>query len=332
MAPLRKRSMSRASSTGGGGGDLGKRVSLADGVSTDGRGSLQHPAESRRRSSRFGNNPAEILANFDIIMGESDDIKDAETLEKERAVRAESKRKRLAKKGRRASMSNAGEMLAAKQRKEQKKDAKQIEREKQKREEKRKRAWSKAGVSQREVMEIIHSFQSLDEDLTGEIDPREFFSLPAFAGFADSGTMDTLFRAIDRDGSGTVTQEELLSVMFPLATKSDVAEMVKMAHRVRFGSKEKKEKKPSRLSDKQREDITTIFHMYDTDNSNSVSLVELLAAIGESLKGVLSTKEIADIFEKFDKDDNADLDLDEFVKLYEDYFLDPINEASGPPE
>ena len=64
------------------------------------------------------------------------------------------------------------------------KKAKQIEREKQKKIDSRNRAWSKAGVSKREVLEIIHSFNSLDEDLTGEIDPREFFALPAFSSFA----------------------------------------------------------------------------------------------------------------------------------------------------
>ena len=39
------------------------------------------------------------------------------------------------------------------------------------------------------------------------------------------------------------------------------------------------------------------------------------------------------IFETFDADKNSDLDLDEFITLYEEYFLVPVNEASGngPP-
>ena len=94
----------------------------------------------------------------------------------------------------------------------------------------------------------LAAFRSIDEDLTGEIDPKEFFALPQFSAFASPETMDTLFRAIDTDGSGTVTEVELLSVMFPIATKSDVQEMIKMAHRVRFGSKKEEKAKPKHVA------------------------------------------------------------------------------------
>jgi Ca2+-binding EF-hand superfamily protein len=285
----------------------------------------------RRRPSSYGSTLAELQARVDGIMDESDEIAGRAEIEAAaKAARLESTKKRKAKKGRRASLVSSSKKADDIKKKEDAKKTKQNERDKQKKIDSRNRAWSKAGASKREVLEIINSFNSLDEDLTGEIDPREFFSLPAFSGFASESAMETLFRAIDRDGSGTVTQEELLTVMFPMATKSDVKEMVKMARESRFGKKQKK-KKVSRLSEKQRADIETIFKIYDTDGSNSVDLTELLAALGESLRNIMTSAEIAAIFAKFDKDGNADLELDEFIKLYEDYFLDSVEAAQGPP-
>ena len=76
-------------------------------------------------------------------------------------------------------------------------------------------------------------------------------------------------------------------------------------------------------------EIENIFDMYDTDRSNSVSLVELLEALGQKLQGILSAQEISDIFASADKDGNEDLDRDEFVKLYEEYFLVPIQDNEG---
>ena len=186
---------------------------------------------------------------------------------------------------------------------EKKRELKRKEREKEKKNDKRKRAWSKAGASQKEVIDIISAFQAIDEDLTGEIDPKEFFALPQFSGFG-SGSIETLFRAIDKDGSGTVTQNELLTVMFPVATKADIQEMIKMAHKHRYGSGKKEEKKAI-ISESDRADIETIFNMYDTDNSNTVSLTELLAALGEKLRNIMTSAEIAAIFETFDSDKNA---------------------------
>ena len=280
--------------------------------------------------SRYGSSILEIQKKFDAIMLESDDLKDAELSAKNKKQREESKQLRLAKKERRASIESTGAKKERMDKLEAKREKRRIDREKDKKNDKRKRAWSKAGVSQKEVMDIITAFNQIDEDLTGEIDPKEFFALPQFSGFGGD-TLDTLFRAIDTDGSGTVTKEELLAVMFPMATKSDLIEMIKMAHKTRFGKKEKKQE--LKLSEEDRVDITTIFNMYDTDNSKTVSLVELLAALGDKLRGIMTSAEIAKIFETFDTDKNEDLDLDEFIHLYEEYFLVPVQEATngGPP-
>ena len=35
----------------------------------------------------------------------------------------------------------------------------------------------------------------------------------------------------------------------------------------------------------------------------------------------MTEAEIAEVFQKFDYDENSDLDLDEFTSLYEDYFI-----------
>ena len=283
---------------------------------------------------RFGASMTDIQARVDAIMLESDEkegMSDTDVAAAKKA-KAEAKKLRAAKKEGRRSLGATSAKKERMDKLEAKKEAKRKEREKDKKNDKKKKTWSKAGISQKEVLDILTAFRSIDEDLTGEIDPKEFFALPQFSAFASPETMDTLFRAIDTDGSGTVTEVELLSVMFPIATKSDVQEMIKMAHRVRFGSKKEEKAKP-KLSEEDRSDIETIFNMYDTDNSNTVSLTELLEALGEKLRNIMTSKEIADIFETFDADKNSDLDLDEFITLYEEYFLVPVNEASGngPP-
>ena len=68
-----------------------------------------------------------------------------------------------------------------------------------------------------------------------------------------------------------------------------------------------------------------------TSTSTNARFTELLAALGESLRNIMTSAEIAAIFAKFDIDGNADLELDEFIKLYEDYFLDSVEAAEGPP-
>lgn len=276
-------------------------------------------------------NPPPPLFLFFVFCLNSDEIVErAEMLAKSKKASQEAKKLRLLKENRRRSSSMSA---MAKQKRLEAADKDRAEKrklkDKEKKTKKRKKAWSKAGASQKEVIDIIAAFQSIDEDLTGEIDPKEFFSLPQFSDFAGD-TLETLFRAIDQDGSGTVTQTELLTVMFPIATKADVQEMIKMSEKHRFGGK--KEVLQATLSEEDRADIVTIFNMYDTDNSNTVSLVELLAALGDKLRGIMSSKEIAAIFETFDTDKNADLDVDEFVSLYEEYFLAPVQAASGPPQ
>ena len=60
-------------------------------------------------------------------------------------------------------------------------------------------------------------------------------------------------------------------------------------------------------------------------------MVELLEALGRKLQGILSAQEISDIFATADKDGNEDLDRDEFVKLYEEYFLVPVQDHEDTP-
>ena len=258
----------------------------------------------KKFTRRFGSTMDEIQKKFDLIMEESDEIVErAEILARSKKATLEAKRKRKEKQGRRSTLASSKAKQDRLEEREKKRELKRKEREKEKKNDKRKRAWSTAGASQKEVIDIISAFQAIDEDLTGEIDPKEFFALPQFSGFG-SGSIETLFRAIDKDGSGTVTQNELLTVMFPVATKADIQEMIKMAHKHRYGSGKKEEKKAI-ISESDRADIETIFNMYDTDNSNTVSLTELLAALGEKLRNIMTSAEIAAIFETFDSDKNA---------------------------
>ena len=114
-------------------------------------------------------------------------------------------------------------------------------------------------------MEVINSFKKLDDDLNREIEISEFLKLPQFEGM-DKATVDHLFRTIDKDGGGSVTQAELLRVMFPKANDADLKLMEELANVEQFASVKQTK---NVLSRQQRDDIEKIFDMYDTDNSNS---------------------------------------------------------------
>lgn len=266
---------------------------------------------SVKKANRYGSTISEIMARANEILEEPDEVPVVRTkLKKKRSSVFENTRERKLSnediRERKSSFSSGkrGSVM--------------------------KGQWRIRHYQKQDVMEVIHSFQKLDEDLTGSIDINEFLRLPQFQGM-DKGMIDHLFRTIDSDGGGSVTQEELLRVMFPKASDGDIKLMLEESFKERYKQKEGK-KKASVLTSAQRKEIETIFDMYDTDNSNSVSLVELLEALGQKLQGILSPQEISDIFASADTDKNEDLDRDEFCSLYEEYFLAPVELAEGHHE
>jgi WD40 repeat protein len=280
-------------------------------------GTQQKPTKERKKkSNRYGSTINEIMARANEILKESDDI--------EPKVKKERRKRASILAGKKKDLSNKEEVDRV--RKSSIKSTRRLS--SSFHGSKKKGQWRIRHYQKQEVMEVIHSFQKLDEDVTGTIDVNEFLRLPQFEGM-DKGSIDHLFRTIDKDGGGSVNMEELLGVMFPKATESDLQLMLEMAHAEQYTRK--KEQKASVLTSTQRIEIETIFDMYDTDNSNSVSLVELLEALGRKLQGILSAQEISDIFATADKDGNEDLDRDEFVKLYEEYFLVPVQDHEDTP-
>ena len=257
------------------------------------------------RGGRYGNSIEEIMKSATKILEESD----------ERIVTQSKKKKK------RRKLHEAAEKKTRVN--EIQKPRKKSMSRRQSTSTKSKGQWRIRHYQKQEVMEVINSFKKLDDDLTGEIEISEFLKLPQFEGM-DKATVDHLFRTIDKDGGGSVTQAELLRVMFPKASDADLKLMEELAHVEQFASVKQTK---NVLTRQQRDDIEKIFDMYDTDNSNSVSLVELLDALGQKLQGILSAQEISDIFDTADMDGNRDLDRDEFVKLYQDYFLMPVEEA-----
>ena len=257
------------------------------------------------KGGRYGNSIEEIMKSASKILEESD----------ERVVTQSKKKKRR-------KLHEVVEKRRGVNENQRKPRKKSISR-RQSTSTKSKGQWRIRHYQKQEVMEVINSFKKLDDDLTGEIEISEFLKLPQFEGM-DKATVDHLFRTIDKDGGGSVTQAELLRVMFPKANDADLKLMEELAHVEQFASVKQTK---NVLSRQQRDDIEKIFDMYDTDNSNSVSLVELLDALGQKLQGILSAQEISDIFDTADMDGNRDLDRDEFVQLYQDYFLMPVEEA-----
>lgn len=62
--------------------------------------------------------------------------------------------------------------------------------------------------------------------------------------------------------------------------------------------------------------------MYDTDHSGTVSLKELLDALVVK-GGALTGDDLTALMEKYDTDDNKELDMDEFTDLMRDVYAAP---------
>merc|ERR1711871_610912 len=154
------------------------------------------------KGSRYGNSLEEIMQSASKILEESDERTIVKSKKK--------KRRKLHEQEKKIGINDS----------ERKPRKKSLSR-RQSTSTKSRGQWRIRHYQKQEVMEVINSFKKLDDDLTGEIDVGKFLKLPQFEGM-DKATVDHLFRTIDSDGGGSVTQGELLRVMFPRASEADL--------------------------------------------------------------------------------------------------------------
>ena len=129
--------------------------------------------------------------------------------------------------------------------------------------------------------------------------------------------MNSMFASLDGDKSGTVTFQEVLSILYPLAKKSDLEKMLAYT---RAKPKKKDVVKKFTLTKEQEDEMGELFEMYDTDKSGSLSVRELTAAM--TATGTFTREEVERIFEAADDDQSNEMDLAEFKAAFREAFYD----------
>ncbi|KDO20049.1 hypothetical protein SPRG_21385, partial [Saprolegnia parasitica CBS 223.65] len=182
------------------------------------------------------------------------------------------------------------------------------------------------------VLEVCRIFVRIDVDNSGVIETSEFVEkLSQLEGDDWRDALNTVFRDLDQDHNGMLDMPELLKAMFPRASTRVQDEMLQFA-RLAVASERHEKAKVRELSPKALADITALFHLFDVDNSGAIEPVELLREFKanerrfydkhpeRSIADRWQLADIVKIFQQYDANANASLELDEFIELFRDSF------------
>jgi len=162
----------------------------------------------------------------------------------------------------------------------------------------------------------VARFKEMDTDGGGSISFKEFRN-----SMEDSGLYKEalgMFIALDKDLSGEITFEELLTNLYPHANAADLAQMREWA----AGPKEEKRAKVV-LTKAQIDEMDAVFALYDTDHSGTISVTELCAAMVSS--GVFTDEDVKRSFASADIDHDGELSVAEFRDYFSDTYFVPTD-------
>ena len=154
-------------------------------------------------------------------------------------------------------------------------------------------------------------FFSYDTDGTGNIEKKEFEEIcESQHVFLDP----RMFLAIDTDDSGTITLEELLTLIFMSAPKAMIREMAEFCEKTVKTRQLQATARMNKitLADDQVQELREMFQAYDTDNSGTLTVQELISVMGS---GALELEDIEEMMKDSDKNSDGALTFDEFVKM-----------------
>jgi Ca2+-binding EF-hand superfamily protein len=129
-------------------------------------------------------------------------------------------------------------------------------------------------------------------------------------GISISDLSEGAFREMDKDGDGEVEFVELLRLMFRYATDKEVATMMDWV----TPEPEPEPEPKAELSKEARNQISSIFKLYDKDKSGTLTISELRKALE---KTGIDPDEIKAYFKEYDQDGNQEIDKTEFMALME---------------
>jgi len=149
-------------------------------------------------------------------------------------------------------------------------------------------------------------------DGSGTIDASEFGASSAWRASNLPEIASSLFDSLDKDGSGELTLDELVKVVFPYASDREVAEMVAFAHRK---DTSRKETAPPPMTREQEEEYKAIFRMFDTKNTGALSQEELYAQLSPNWGEVLSRQDLMNMCREVGLKPTDPITSPDFVRL-----------------
>lgn len=262
--------------------------------------------------------------------------KEAERGAKNEAIKAEKQKKAAERAGERSAKEKAEEAkLAAQAETAAKREAaiaaKEEARKAKADDVKGKKKEQGSKYSKKDVFELKKVFDEYDRDRSGKVSldeftkkladrknkamvrPGEKSSLEqrkAQEGVSISDLSEGAFREMDKDGDGEVEFEELLRLMFRFATDKEIKTMLEWV----APAPEPEPEPKAELSKEARDQINSIFKLYDKDKSGALTMNELKKALE---KTGIDPDEIKGYFKDYDKDGNNEIDKTEFLALME---------------
>ena len=127
------------------------------------------------------------------------------------------------------------------------------------------------------------------------------------------------FDIFDKDGSGTITSDELRQVMTNLGKKCTVEDAKKMIADVDTNQNETVEfdefiKMMQKSSIPKEEELKRAFKVFDKDNDGKITHSELKQAM-EEMGQEISDKEITEMIKAADLDNDEQINFEEFKKM-----------------
>ncbi|OQS04526.1 hypothetical protein THRCLA_03248 [Thraustotheca clavata] len=203
------------------------------------------------------------------------------------------------------------------------------------------------------VLEVVKIFVRIDVDNSGVIETNEF--IDKMMQMKEEQADDTLylyklyfldiktkflirvFNQLDQDHNGQLDMPEVIKAVFPHANTRVRDEMLRFA-KLAIAAERNERANTKELSAQAIADITSLFHMFDIDHNGSIEPIELLKEFKMNEKlyynnrrssevnptlatlGKWQLEDIMKIFQLYDVNANASLELPEFIELFRDTF------------
>ena len=138
------------------------------------------------------------------------------------------------------------------------------------------------GQLKRDVLAFADMIRRVDEDQSGEISLDEFRAEVESGGGGLSHLgrhLESMFRAADKDGSGTLSVPELANILFAKALPAQRDEIVAFVTYQGPSPKDMVQNEKREFSNETKQQLADLFSIYDSDGSGSISVNEMEQAL-----------------------------------------------------